>query len=233
MRTALDTHAAWAAHLAPMASAALASSPLDPSIAPDPSRAAEIASGFCDESGHRRRLDAPLIHHLLGAPADPPDPPAGVDTAAWWLVASPRPDPAAIESLLLARDSGPIIPPDPWVGVEIWTQTELAALHALTTLAVRLRGDPIGARLLARASSAAAWHVEHIQPDNATNHPWAAHLFIDRAVRTGDPMHRLHAETLVNICCVRLGRPDRFSALLLLDAARQLSGLAAMAPPPD
>ena len=68
--------------------------------------------------------------------------------------------------------------------------------------------------------SAAEWHVQTLQPDNATNRPWAAHVFALLATRTGDPAATLHAQTLAHNCRVATGVPDRVSSLGLADAAR-------------
>ncbi|MBZ0171155.1 MAG: hypothetical protein K8E66_02125, partial [Phycisphaerales bacterium] len=59
-----------------------------------------------------------------------------------------------------------------------------------------------------------------------TNHPWAVHVFLRLSLaesdRAASDAARLHAETLLHNALVSSGRPDRFSACLLLDAARAL-----------
>lgn len=101
--------------------------------------------------------------------------------------------------------------------IETTTETELSALHALSHHA---RRDPSG-RLAERCLDAARWHVDELQPDNGTNHPWAVHVFL--ALAEDDSTARLHAESLVHNALVSSGRPDRFSACLLLDSARLLA----------
>ncbi|MEO1585156.1 MAG: hypothetical protein AAFR96_11390, partial [Planctomycetota bacterium] len=65
--------------------------------------------------------------------------------------------------------------------------------------------------------------IREIQPDNATNLPWAVHVFCVLAERDGDADASLYAETLLHNCVVGgAGRPDKLSALILLDSARRL-----------
>lgn len=70
--------------------------------------------------------------------------------------------------------------------------------------------------------AAAAAYMEQIQPDNATNHPWAIHVFLVHALRTGTDDGRMYAETMLHNCMVGSGRPDRLSAVILLDAAHAI-----------
>lgn len=97
------------------------------------------------------------------------------------------------------------------VSVEVWTERELSAIQALWTLGV-VRGD--GA-LRARAEAAARWCVGELQPDNATGHPWGLNAFVGLSV-AGDVEADLYAQGLLHNACVGLGRPGRFSSLVLL-----------------
>lgn len=72
------------------------------------------------------------------------------------------------------------------------------------------------------AESSARWLITEIQPDNATNLPWAVHVFASLAVRDDSHEARMYAETLMHNCMVSSGQPDTLSALILLDAAKQL-----------
>lgn len=94
--------------------------------------------------------------------------------------------------------------------IEVWTEIELASVHAAWSLGTDWRQA---------SQRAAAWLVETIQPDNATNHPWAVHVFAQQAQITGDPSFDLYAQTLLHNCMVTTGRPDEFSALILLHAS--------------
>jgi hypothetical protein len=110
---------------------------------------------------------------------------------------------------------GPLWSRDGWAAVEVWTEAELSGLHALHR-AARLRPDerlPLRARL----ASALAWHIEHTQPDNATNRPWAIHVFL----LSGHPEGSLYAETLLHNAMVQ-GIDDPASRWILADAAREL-----------
>lgn len=127
-----------------------------------------------------------------------------------------RLDPAIdVESVVAIDGAGPLIDRAAIATIEVWTDAELAALHAIWCLAAaRDRPDWIK-----RASSARDWHMEHTQPDNATNRPWALHVF--RLADTAESLH--YAETLLHNCLAMSGVPDLLSALILLDAADALA----------
>ena len=179
--------------------------------------------GFADEAGHRRPVDRPfLAWRRREAAPTPIEPGRHADVDLWTDVAADAGADAALATL--ARhghdpDAGSILPPDDTGAIEVWTETELACLHALTWLR-RRSGDE---RLAALVRRAVDWHVRTLQPDNATNHPWAIHAFIGRAHESGDHGARLYAETLLSNCMVSLGRPDAFSAHVLADAADALA----------
>jgi hypothetical protein len=99
------------------------------------------------------------------------------------------------------------------LAIEVWTEIELAAVHA---------GWSIGGPWQRAAKRAAAWLVEHVQPDNATNRPWAVHVFAELAEQLGDTTYELYAQTLLHNCQVGTGKPDQFSAMILLHASDQL-----------
>ncbi|HRQ73268.1 MAG TPA: hypothetical protein PLU35_09595 [Phycisphaerales bacterium] len=186
---------------------------LDPSAA-ESERLGAI-TGFRDELGHRRSTDTPLLARLLGV--HPGAAPAGLhpDAALWWSLHDHSLDPV----MLIESSDGPLVPSLRRLGVEVWSEGELAALHALSwhVLGTERPG------LAARVESAARWHLAELQPDNATNRPWAVHVFADLANRTGDASARAHVGTLVHNSIVSLGRPDRLSAAILLDAADWLA----------
>ncbi|MBX3389712.1 MAG: hypothetical protein KF691_09695 [Phycisphaeraceae bacterium] len=165
---------------------------------------------FSDESGNRRPIDALLIAWLQHTTT--PSLPAceSTDMRLWRLLLDSR-----RESMLemVNPKSGPVTPEFNRLAIEVATETELAALHALSHA---------GDFAKSRVDSASDWIVQNLQPDNATSHPWAAHVFLFRAFETGSVEHRLYAETLLHNCIVSLGRADRFSALVLLDSGRTL-----------
>ncbi len=102
--------------------------------------------------------------------------------------------------------------------IEVWTERELCAIHALDRLATH-RNRP-GWR--DRARRVGRWHIEHTQPDNATNRPWGLHVFLALAESGGDPDASLYAETLLHNALISSGRPEPLSAEILLDAADAL-----------
>ena len=241
----------WAEHLASIVAPVLAGTPLDPSsVSPcdDQHRGAFIDS-FRDELGHRRAIDRPLLLHLLGCrpeeKTDPGartigDPNASLDVRLWWALASGSAEGSAegsahteLLALALAQEGiAPIIgePAFQAGAIEATTETELGALHALMNLADavgRTGGDgaEISERIRERCLDAARWHADTLQPDNGTNHPWAIHVFVSLAQADASYAMpaELHAQALLHNAMVRTGRPDRFSACLLLDASRALA----------
>lgn len=217
-----DLVSEWSARFRAVARPALHGTPVTDPHADEPARRAFIAN-FADELGHRRRLDAPFLHALLGLhPAsDPPDPHRlDLDDRLWWAVH--RPD---LPIAPTGETTGPLDPDLAQIAIEARTETELAAMHALFRLGLD-RNNPA---LTDRALAAAAWQVAELQPDNGTNHPWAAHVFVALAIRRGDDTAQdalLHAQTLVHNCQVNLGRADRLSACILWDAADTLERAA-------
>ncbi len=187
---------------------------------PDP-----ISLPRADELGHRRPADVPLLAwraRRLGLPpveAVPQVGARGVDVRLWMELAQtggigPGTDCGR-------NQTGPFVPMDrvgEMGGIEVWTETELCSLHALLWGAV-LGGDR---SRLAAVLAHARWHIEHTQPDNATNRPWAIHLFMVLAETDGSPEARMYAQTLAHNCRVAMGVPDVISAQILFDAAEAL-----------
>ena len=138
------------------------------------------------------------------------------DDALWWALLDDRLDPCSCVDI---EASGPLFEQGSSRTIEVWTERELSGLHALERLALR-RGRP---DLAARARAGALWHVEHTQPDNATNRPWGASLFLVIAHESEDLAARLYAETLIHNCQTTHGVPDALSAHILRDAADALA----------
>lgn len=191
---------------------------------------------FRDSLGNRRPCDQPMLTALLrrsNAPASSLADiararaaelaPRNPDAALWWLLHASPTNPR--ELLAAAEDiAGPLFPRLHNQAIEMWTEAELSGLHALSWHA---RRDP---SLAARCDSAARWLIAELQPDNATNRPWAIHVFaelslredIDGALRAEASMY---AQTLLHNCQVGgqvSGTLDRFTACILLDAADAL-----------
>jgi hypothetical protein len=181
--------------------------------------------GFSDEMGHRRPVDRPFLAWRSRTPhPHPPGPPdAPLDVALWSAVAG---HPVDVDAVLARHRPPPgafgaLLDQTAVRTIEVWTETELSALHALSWLALRDGSDTIARTVLA----AARWHVDHMQPDNATNHPWCAHVFALLDALDDRREAGLYAQTLVHNCQTALGRPDRLSTQILLDAADALEAL--------
>ena len=148
--------------------------------------------------------------------------PDTLDERLWRALLDPRAD---IELALhecdasarLEADRGSLLPQGLYRTIEVWTESELSSLHALWWLA-RRDSKPSWE---ARAMGAVRWHIEHLQPDNATNRPWCAHLFVLLALG-GVGEAELYAQTLLHNCRVSQGVPDPLSAEILLDCAEAL-----------
>lgn len=213
------------------------------------------------EDGGGSRWDCPaqglggVSSSGLAATLDP------VEVVLWRLVHQERPP---VERVLDPTADGPVLgspmvqrPPRP---IEVWTECELCALHALGRLAHGLRAggverpragpsalrsdeparetllpsrDPHSPRApwpaqpdprwVSRLDRARRWHLEHTQPDNATNRPWAVAVF----ALAQDPESQLYAQTLLHNCQVSASaQPEPLTAAILLDAAMQLEAIA-------
>ncbi|TVS07353.1 MAG: hypothetical protein EA423_04405 [Phycisphaerales bacterium] len=170
-----------------------------------------LARWICTEPGPFRKSPS--------APVPPTMP-------SWWVALL---DAAPLPQL---TPEGPLLPEDPEEAIEVWSEHELAALHAAWWIA-RSNND-----LRNRIDAAVRWHTENLQPDNATNHPWAVHVFAEFALRTGDADARLHADTICSnyqVLQSQAARPiaeepedraDLFSALIMLDASRAMRSAA-------
>ncbi|MCW5765088.1 MAG: hypothetical protein KIT68_03820 [Phycisphaeraceae bacterium] len=201
----------WAAELRRIAA---------PVLDPLPPLSASTIAAFRDDSGHARPADPWFLAHrarrcgVALSPASIPQPPpdAPPDVALWAAIALDLPPPIAFD------ERGPLFAQGD-TALEVYTESLLSAMHALHWLARRDRDG----RLLARNWLAARWFAEHLQPDNATNHPWAVHVFFAAAWHGVSSACRPLAETLLHNCQVALGRPDRLSAHILADAAEALA----------
>jgi hypothetical protein len=178
----------------------------------------DSTANTCTSTFHVEHSPPPLTAVTDGARAE------AVDAALWRALALQSSAEHVGHLLAQSRaadrttwDSGALIPQGT-TALEVWTETDLCCLHALWWLA-RKHNRADWAKL---ASDAATWHLENVQPDNATAHPWALHLFALRDITSpnGDGAARLHAEMMMHNCQISLGRADKLSALILMDAAR-------------
>lgn len=180
-----------------------------------------------------RGLAAPLIAHCLKessnkilstdllTPKPVSDKPVGIeDVVLWWgLLDETYREPGLSYIDMYAQ--GSLFDANigkTYATIEVWTETELAGLHALShyvSLSTPEKADLIRKRI----QSVVQWHIENTQPDNATCHPWAAHVFLLHA--TPDAQH--FAETMLSNCLVLRAEPDDLSAWILKDSAAALS----------
>lgn len=192
--------------------------------------AAPDSANFADEAGHRRSVDRPFLAWLNGDPdsdgaiarlTDSPEP----DVALWACLATGKCVPQAVldnqraDERRSSHDAGSLFPQvnaSGPIAIEVWSEVELSSLHALSWMAER------DASLRPLVRRVATWHIENLQPDNATNHPWAVHVFAAIGILTGEADALMYAQTLLHNCQVSLGRPDALSALILRDAANAL-----------
>ncbi|MFM7134334.1 MAG: hypothetical protein ACKO0W_08460 [Planctomycetota bacterium] len=123
------------------------------------------------------------------------------------------------EPVLSRSPTGPLLAPDAFLAIEVWAECELASLHALHRLA-RLGQGPLADAWRARLGRATSWHLEHTQPDNSTNRPWALHVFLLEGARNPDAS--LYAETLLGNMLATDARSEALSRWILADAAAEL-----------
>lgn len=178
---------------------------------------------FRDEVGNTRPVDAPLAAAALGASLRPSDTGPAPEVRVWYANFDRS---IPIDALGLAAADGPLFSHPPRATIEVVTEVELCGLHALWTLA-RTRTRP---ELRSRCLAAAAWHLNELQPDNATQMPWAIHVFAILAAETGNAAAEVDAQTRLHNALAGRGRPDRRSALILLHAASELRLTAGMRP---
>jgi hypothetical protein len=136
------------------------------------------------------------------------------DDVLWRAAAGGGPELAAADRLLAARPGSSLSDAGAFLALEVWTECELSALHALGRA---VRRHPSRERA-ERLEELLRWHLEHTQPDNATNRPWALHLFAARRA----PESALYAETLLHNVAASDARHEPLSRWILLDSAREL-----------
>jgi hypothetical protein len=118
-------------------------------------------------------------------------------------------------------EAGSLLTPDEFLAIEVWAECELSAVHALHRLvreraAKGMESEPLARRL----ADAVRWHLEHTQPDNSTNRPWALHVFLLADDGSGEAA--LYAETLLHNVLATHARQEPLSRWILGDAAREL-----------
>jgi len=159
-------------------------------------------------------LDGPFRAAVMGEPAVgelPADAGDGAEVGLWRARTDERID---VDRIVDAATDGPLLPRSSRRTIEVWTDADLSAMHALWWLATARKRPDWHDRL----AVARDWHLANTQPDNATNRPWALHVY----VLAGTPETHHYAETLLHNCMAMSARPDPLSAWILIDAARAL-----------
>jgi hypothetical protein len=171
---------------------------------------------FRDEMGNRRPVDQFLLACWLALPTpDQPREPATLDVQIWAIAAGHA---VSIDPLINPAADGPLLAHRPRTTIEVFTEAELCALHALWTVARRSGRVDLRERCLA----ATRWHMGLLQPDNATQIPWGIHVFAILGARAGDSAADLDAQIRLHNALAGRGRPDRRSAIILHHAAAEL-----------
>ena len=161
-------------------------------------------------------LEPPFRAAVLGEQTSPTPaqyPPG--DAGLWWALVDDR---VHVDDLIQAETDGSLFPQGLYKAIEVWTEADLCGLHALWRLA-RERGRH---DWRARLEAVRDWHLANTEPGNATNRPWALHVFLLSGTFEGQH----YAETLLHNCMSMDGVPDPLSAWILIDAARELEYVA-------
>ncbi|MGV6813374.1 MAG: hypothetical protein ACWA5W_00030 [Phycisphaerales bacterium] len=216
-QTKLPTAKQWTDHIRSLIHSPLRALPFHASDA----HKRDYIDSFQDEYTNRRNTDRPFLAYLFDISLDPPTSTDSLplDEQLWWMVQSKNPSPE--QALALINPTGGFLP-DETLAIEYRTKVELCALHACWIIARQTNSTSLQDRCL----SAAHWHTQELQPDNAINRPWATQVFIALAQQTPDPeishLAHLHAQTLIHNTSITFGHPDILSALILSDVANDL-----------
>jgi hypothetical protein len=205
----------WAARLAAVAHKTLGERPDPPA-----------GRAFRDDRGNHLAIDEPFFAVLRGERAETlACDRADVRLLAWLSGAGPSPD---LERLLTApadNAPAPLLPRQrDDEAIEVYTDVLLCATHAAWSLARSARSPltSMAEREIVRRRCVlgCAWLMANLQPDNATNYPWAVHVLQCSDALGYEATH--YAETLLHNCQVTYGKADLRSAWILWHAAGEL-----------
>ena len=211
----------WAARLEAVAKKTLGENP----VVPD-------GHGFRDDRGNRLEIDGPFFAALAGARGECA-PNARTDVRLWAWLTGVEPGP---ELRLLTQKPWPDkFTPAPLLprqrddeAIEVYTDLLLCATHAAWAIAgapgscTALDHNAVErGNLRRRCVLGCGWLMHNLQPDNATNYPWAVHVLLECSDALGyEATH--YAETLLHNCQVTYGKADLRSAWILWHAAGEL-----------
>lgn len=236
-----NSFALWRTRLHSLAMPRLANTPLANPLQHTINQKQTFIKNFRDDLGNRRPTDAPMLAHMLQVPyAVPPTTRSVVGASAsnpaiasmqrtdelqLWQALHTNTDPLTLIAPA-AISPTPLFPHLHHLAIELWTESELSGLHALSHFVAQSPSE----QLRARMHSAALWLLDNIQPDNATQRPWAIHVFLHMAHNPSLPEStranaHMYAQTLLHNTMIPMGPqvPDIFSACALLDSARLLT----------
>lgn len=182
---------------------------------------------FRDDRGNHLAIDEPFFAVLRGERAASRDSDrTDVRLWAWRGGAGPSAD---LERLLIApKDDAPapLLPRQrDDEAIEVYTDVLLCATHAAWSLARSAQSPLTSAAerevVRRRCVLGCEWLMANLQPDNATNYPWAVHVLLECSGTLGyEATH--YAETLLHNCQVTYGKADLRSAWILWHAAGEL-----------
>lgn len=121
-------------------------------------------------------------------------------------------------ALAAVRGDGALLTQGTFRAIEVWTDAELCALHALECLSRRAAS----ASVTARCDQAMVLHFDQVQPDNGTNRPWALHAYVSFAARHHDARGAWMAESLLHSMLASQARTDSLSQWILAHSLREL-----------
>lgn len=126
------------------------------------------------------------------------------------------------DALDAVGERGRLFDADDWSAIEVATEAELCGLQALAHAAIG--SEPVMDRCL----SAARWLMAEIQPDNATNRPWACGFFAWLWCEQGaaEALHYAEGQLHAAMAGNGTGTADARSGLILLDSANWLDRIA-------
>jgi len=163
------------------------------------------------------RVDPYLLASLGVADAPEQDQTQRPDERLWRLLVTD--DGNALD---VVAEQGRLFDAGAWSAIEVATEAELCGLQALAHAAIG--SEPVMDRCL----SAARWLMDEIQPDNATNRPWACGFFAWLWCERGaaEALHYVEGQLHAAMAGTGTGTAEPRSGLILLDSANWLDRIA-------
>ncbi len=146
------------------------------------------------------------------------------DQKMWRACAGLRESACGVDALVrcISASDGALVERGGVDAIEVWTDCELAGLHALWRGWVESGDAPLGERVVRSCERL----IEEVQPDNATNRPWAVGAFVWLGMVEDNQEAELYAQTLLHNYQASSARDDALCAAILLDSADGLGAIA-------